>query len=441
MHYTTKPQSTLRRTLSRVLLSLSVVTLSLGYPLLASADSKHQGHHGYKPGHQPSWVASWATASKTITPFDAPLPTLNDVTLRQIVRVSLGGRGVRVWLTNEFGVAPLEVQAATVALQEHRDAIDPKTKRTLRFGGKTSVTIAPGAKVLSDPVRLRVPDLADVAISLYLPQDLTTTADTTSYHVRALQTSYIAQGDQTAEYDLSGEATTVSWFFLAGLDVVTHGRPIVVAGYGDSITDGDQLAAMEPVDENARYTNFLAKKLLRQGRAAVINLGISGNQVTNTFLGENMQARLDRDIFAQTGVTHLVVLGGINDMGLPVLLGAPAGTPAATIIAGHQQIAARARAQGLIVLGGTITPSGSVPLPGYNSAETQAIRAEVNHWIRTTRAYDHVVDFDKVLRDPKDPGVMRADLTADGLHPNTQGYRAMAKAVAKVLRRGHNKRW
>ncbi len=391
-----------------------------------------------------NWVATWATASKAKTPFDRALPTLNDVTLRQIVRVSVGGAWARVWLTNEAGTAPLRVGAATVALRSANAEIAAGSGRRLTFGGSATIVIAPGARVVSDPVRLRVGDLADLSISMYLPDNVTASGSPVTYHVRSLQTSYLASGNQTASESLPGAQTEASWFFLAGVDVLGGERVPVIAAYGDSITDGDQMGfPNEPVDLNARYTNFLAQRLLRSrgagafGRASVINLGISGNQVTATFLGENAQARLDRDAFTQTGVTHLIVIEGINDIGLPGLLtviGIP--TPAIsarTIIVGHQQIVARAHARGLKVIGGTLSPSGSSPLPGYSGAEVEAKRQAVNAWIRTSGAYDVVVDFDKLLRDPANPTVMRAALTADGLHPNSEGYRRMADAVAAAL--------
>ena len=215
----------------------------------------------------------------------------------------------------------------------------------------------------------------------------------------------------------------------------------VIAALGDSITDGDQMAAPnEPVDLNERYTNFLSEAIVNRKRAAgVINLGISGNQVTNTFLGENPQARLGRDVLTQTGVTHVIFVEGINDIGLPILLtviGLP--TPevsAAQIIAGHQQVVARVKAAGLVAVGGTLSPAGSSTLPGYSGEVAKGKRQAVNEWIRSSGAYDIVVDFDEALRDTTDPTVMRADLTADGLHPNTEGYRIMADVTLEAIGR------
>lgn len=297
----------------------------------------------------PRWVTTWATASKTPTIFDRALPTLDDVTLRQIAHVSLGGPRVRVWLTNEFGSAPLRVGAATVALRASGGSIAPESLRTLTFGGAASIVIAPGARVVSDAVSLRVPSRADLAISVHLPDDVTGSGSPVTYHVRALQTNYIASGDQTAATHLIAASSETSWVFFAGVDVITTPGTWGVAAIGDSITDGDQVAfPNEPVDLNARYTDFLAERLLAERRAGVLNAGISGNQVTRTFLGDNVQARLDRDVLARTGVTHVIVTAGINDIGLPGLLtviGIPTPPVAVTdIISGLQQTAARARA-------------------------------------------------------------------------------------------------
>ncbi len=404
-----------------------------------SAKGKHSGQHWSRGGKRGSWIASWATASSMPSPFDGPTPALNDTTLRQIVRTSLGGPSIRVWFTNEMGSAPMTIAGATVGLRKLDDGVKPGSLRELTFGGESAVTIAAGARIVSDPVRLHVGDRQELAISMYLPDGYTAADSPLTYHVRGLQTSYLAAGAQTELAQLDSPTTIVSWYHLAGVDVLGRKGTMVLAAYGDSISDGDQVSTMEPVDENARYPDFLAKKLLRNNQLAVINLGVSGNQVLTSFIGQNLQARLSRDVLSQSGVTHVIVQGGINDIGLPGLLTflgneTPANS-AAAIIAGLQQIAARIRVAGLVAVGGTLSPSGSVPLPGYTGSEAEAKRQAINAWIRTSGAFDLVVDFDAVLADPADPTVMRADLTADGLHPNSAGYRQMAKAVKRVLRR------
>ncbi len=194
----------------------------------------------------------------------------------------------------------------------------------------------------------------------------------------------------------------------------------------------------EPVDLNDRYPNLLSEAIIAGGKAAgVINLGISGNQVTANFLGENPAARLSRDVLTQTGVTHVIIVEGINDIGLPVLLnilGIP--TPlvsADQIIEGHKQVIARAKASGIVTIGGTLSPSGSSSLPGYSGDEAESKRQAVNAWIRDSGAYDVVVDFDAALADASDPTIMNPALTADGLHPNSAGYQVMADEVFAVI--------
>ena len=386
------------------------------------------------------WVATWATASKTVTPFDAPLPTFNDTTVRQVVRISMGGDGFRVWFTNEFGTAPLNIGEARLALRDADSAIAEGSDRMLTFGGKPSIAIAPGARAVSDTVNLAAPHLAELVISLHLPDDLSASESPVTYHVRALQTNYLADGNQAAAEALDSPTTVPSWFFISAVDVRFYKAVPVIAGFGDSITDGDQTQP-EPVDQNARYTDFLAERLLVTEKAVwsgvdqatVVNLGISGNQLNSTFLGENAQARLNRDVLTQSGVTHVVVLEGINDIGLPVLLGAPSGATADQLIAGHQQIAARARAAGLTTVGATLSPSGGFFLPGYSGDAVEEARQGLNTWMRESGAYDMVADIDAVLRDPDDPTRMRTDLTADGLHPNADGYRVMAEEIHRAL--------
>ena len=386
-----------------------------------------------------NWTATWATANKTITFFDPPLADINNATLRQVVRISEAGRMVRVSLTNEFGTTPLNINEAHVALRDTGSAIVDSSGKQLTFSGSNSVSILPGARVVSDAVDMDVPDNAELVISAYLPDDVTGSGSPVTYHVRALQTNYIAAGNQAADTDLESATTTTAWHFLASVDVANYWAMPVIATLGDSITDGDQLGAPnEPIDTNVRYPDLLSEAIIAGGKAAsVINLGISGNQVLTSFLGENPAARLSRDVLTQTGVTHVIYLEGINDIGLPVLLsvlGIP--TPvnsAEAIIAGYKQVISRAKAAGLSVIGGTLTPSGGSALPGYNDATAEAKRQTINAWIRDSGAYDAVIDFDAALADSENPAAMSADLTADGLHPNAAGYQVMADTAFAVI--------
>ncbi|MEQ8484687.1 MAG: SGNH/GDSL hydrolase family protein [Pseudomonadales bacterium] len=389
-------------------------------------------------GQEAQWVGTWATAGSTTGPFDAPVTAPNDQTIRHIARISVGGKALRVWLSNAKGTAPLTVGAVSIGVQDTGAAVQPSSLRAVTFGGAASVTIAPGAKVLSDAVNLAVADLADLAISVYLPDGATDPASPVTNHVRAIQTAYVLGGDQTGVADPFVDGTITSYFYLTGVDVTAKAAMPVIAVLGDSIANGDESTP----DANQRWPNLLAERIHRRGgsglpRAGVLNLGISGNQVTATLVGDSAQARLDRDVLTQTGVTHLIVMAGINDLGLPGLLnliGIPTALiPAEAVIAGYQQIIARAKARGLVVIGGTLTPSGGFPLPDYFTPAADTKRQQINDWIRSSGAFDHVIDFDAVLRDPANPALMRADLTADGLHPNDAGYQAMADAVPLKL--------
>ncbi|MDH3641478.1 MAG: SGNH/GDSL hydrolase family protein [Gammaproteobacteria bacterium] len=408
---------------------LAVVALALGGMLSGAALARNDS----------SWVGTWATAVSVPSIFDVPLadPPYSDQTLRQIVRISVGGKGVRIWLSNVHGTAPLRIGAAAVALRDDGAAVIGRSNRALSFAGEPGVTIAAGARVLSDPVRLWVPDLADLAVSIYVPDGGAALGSPVSYHVRGLQTSYVLSGNQTDAVDPVWHETIDTTFWFTGVDVLTRRNTPVIAALGDSITDGDESTP----DTNRRWPNLLAEGLLggkgRYGyggarRVGILNVGISGNQVTSTVFGDNAQARFDRDVLLKTGVTHVIVLEGINDIGIPGFLGPPKISPE-QIIAGYQQLIARGHARGLKMIGGTLTPSGGFFLPDYNTPEGEMKRQAVNKWIRHSGAFDLVIDFDALLRDPDDPTLMRADLTADGLHPNDDGYQAMADLVRRRL--------
>ena len=392
-----------------------------------------------QPDHRDAgiWTTTWATANRTITALDAPLPGINNATLRQVVRISQGGRKVRVSFTNEFGNKPLTINEAHVAKRDHGAAIIHGSGKQLTFSGATTVSIPPGERRESDAINMAVLDNAELVISTYLPDDITGSESPMTYHVRALQTNYIAAGNQSGASDLAYFETTTTWHFLANVDVANDRLTPVIAALGDSITDGDQrVAPNEPIDLNVRYPDLLFEAIIAEGKSAsVVNLGVSGHQVLQ--LGQVPAERLERDVSTLSGVTHVIYLEGINDIGLPVLLSTlgfatPTNT-AAAIIAGHQQIVRHAKDAGLFIIGGTLTPSGGSSLPGYHGAIAESKRQKINAWIRNSGAYDAVIDFDAALADPENPALMRADLSADGLHPNAKGYQVMANTALFVL--------
>lgn len=381
------------------------------------------------------WVGTWAAAPATPFPafedFPSQLIELDNQTVRQIVRVTVAGDRVRVRLTNAYGETPLVVGAARVALRDAEARIDPTSDRELTFSGSPSFTIPIGAIALSDPVDLAVSEQADVAISLYLPEP----SPTTTVHGFAFQTNFVSpEGDFTAEVDMPVESSPQSWMFLCGVDALVSEPTGVVVAFGDSITDG----AFSSPDANRRWPDVLAQRLVAAppGRPmAVLNQGIGGNRLLHDGFGdfglasgESALARFDRDVLAQPGVTHLIVLEGINDIGLPAMIGDDSQTvSAAEIIGALSQLVERAHQHDIAAFGGTIMPfEGAM----YFSPEGEAKRQAVNDWIRGSGAFDAVVDFDAATRDPSQPTrLLPAYDFGDGLHPNDAGFQAMGEAI------------
>jgi lysophospholipase L1-like esterase len=347
----------------------------------------------------------------------------NNQTLRQIVHVSLGGDRVRVVLSNAFGTRPLRIGAAQIALRAQNAAIVPASARPLAFSGEKAISIPPGAMMISDPVSLTVPNMGDLAIDLYLPEDTATSMLTR--HSVANQTNYLSNGNVVGTPDLSDATRVQSWYFLARVEVVAPERTPVIVALGDSITDGTR----STVDTNGRWPDVLARRLIARGgtRPAVVNAGISANRVLSDAAGDggvNILARLDRDALMHSGATHMIFMLGINDIGQARQNPSPS---AADLIAGHRQVIARARAQGIKIFGATLTPFEGA---AYFTPEGEAKRQAVNQWIRTSKEYDGVVDFDLAMRDPKQPTKFVAEYQAgDWLHPNNAGYEVMGNAV------------
>ncbi|WP_443969998.1 SGNH/GDSL hydrolase family protein [Sphingobium sp. CR28] len=373
-----------------------------------------------------AFQASWGSSQMIPDQQNAlPATSLSDATLRQVIRLSTGGNRFRVRLSNRFGQAPLRISHATIARSADNATarIVPGSLRPLHFSGKAAVAIPPGAEWLSDPVSLDGAPFADLAITLRIAQ----APQVQTSHPGSRATSYTLKDADPAATDMFGAERTDHWFFLSAVEVQRCAQPGGIVTLGDSITDGFGVKA----NENTRWTDFFARRL--GGKVAVINQGIGGNRVLLDGLGPNALARLDADVLSQSGVRHVILLEGINDLGV---LGRD--KPATTeqfsalvtdITSAYRQIIDRAHARGLKVHGGTILPfmSNSYYHP---TAESERARQAINAWIRTPGHFDSVIDFDKALRDPARPDVMKAELdSGDGLHPGRLGYEAMAKAI------------
>jgi lysophospholipase L1-like esterase len=385
-----------------------------------------------QPANKEHWVATWTTAQllardQPAPPAAAPRPQtigaqgFNHQTVRMIVRASLGGRRFRVKLANAFGSAPLAVGAAHIAIRAKESEIAPGTDRALSFNGKPSCTVGPGMVILSDPADLNAPPLADLAVSLYFPGQ---TGPPTS-HAIGLHTTYVAEGDLTGQTAMPGGATTQQYYWLAGIDVLAPADASLIVALGDSITDG----ALSSPETNHAWPALLAARLAARkdtAHFAVANLGIGGNRLLRDGTGVSALARFDRDVLSQSGVKWLVVLEGINDIGRETTVPAEAVT-ADELIGAYRQIIERAHTHGIKVIGATLTPYEDSHY--YSRESGEAIREAVNQWIRSSGAWDAVVDFEAATRDPANPKRIRADFDpGDHLHPNDAGYQAMANA-------------
>jgi lysophospholipase L1-like esterase len=382
------------------------------------------------------WIDTWSASPQPVwePDFFAPVGiprTLRNQTVRQVARVSLGGNRVRVEFSNEYGEHPLAIGAARVGLAGEGGAVVPGSDRALTFGGGPSATVPPGAPVWSDPVDLAVPALGSVAVSLFLPE----VTPATTWHNDARQTAYISgEGDHTAAERFEPAQTVTSRIFLSGIavDAAPDARAVVL--FGDSITDGDG----STLDANNRWPDVLAERLHAAGaRVAVLNEGISGARVLRDRMGDNALARFDRDVLGHPRADTVVLMMGINDIGWPGTILVPKGEPAPSaedVIDGYEQLVARAHAHGMRIIGATLTPFEDTfeghPLYGYYDEAKEAKRQAVNAWIRTSGAFDGVIDFDAVTRDPANPRRIRAEYDkGDHLHPNDAGYEAMAGSV------------
>jgi lysophospholipase L1-like esterase len=402
-----------RWVLARVAMTLLVV-IAIG---MSARPARAQ--QDYRDGRD--WVATWAESP------DSTSVTFSGQTIREVVRISIGGRHLRVRLSNEMGTAPLMVGSAHLAIAGPGGTIQSGSDRVLTFGGHRSITVAASAPALSDPVDIDVPDLTSVAISLYFP----TSTGAATTHATASQTTFISgPGDFTASAALPVSTTAVSRYFLSAVYTSPDSPTAAVVTLGDSITDG----LFSTVDADRRWPDRLAERLAalhRSERTSVVNAGISGNRVLTDFVGPNAQSRTDRDVLGQPGVRFVTLLEGINDIGFPTLLGLPAEAVSADdIIEGYRQLIARVHSHGLKIYGATLTPFEGTIYPGYFTTDGETKRETINHFIRTSGAFDAVIDFDAAVRDPAHPTrLLPAFDSGDNLHPNDAGYLAMADAI------------
>ncbi|MFI2206838.1 GDSL-type esterase/lipase family protein [Streptomyces sp. NPDC020192] len=363
---------------------------------------------------RPSWTGSWESApSGTVAAWPG-------AAIRNVVHLSIGGRAVRVRLSNRFGTAPLRLGAVTVALRGAAgpDAL-PGTVRTATFRGARAVTVPPGRDTVTDPVRLRVPPDADLLVTVYTPG----AGGHATSHQEALQTSYVARAGagRAADEDGTAYTTTVShWYYVTGVDVLGRGAGSVVA-FGDSLTDGNGSTP----DTNHRWPDRLAASL-REHRYGVLNAGISGNRLLRDGTGPRALARLDTDALDRAGARVLVVLEGIND-----IKGTPTADDATAFAAAYRTLVARAHARRVRVVGVTLTPFRGYA--AYTDAR-EAVRQRVNAFIRTGGAFDAVADADAAVRDPADPArILPAYDPGDHLHFDDAGMAAVADTVLRAL--------
>ena len=392
---------------------LMVVALAAGLAWHAPAMAQNAG---------PGWVTAWATSQQGLGPAK-----ITNATVRLIARVTIPGDSVRIRLDNTFGTAPVTFDKASIGVRVRGAAVAEGLIKPLTFGGKGTVTIAPGASVESDAVAMRVDALQDVAVSLFVAS----AEVQPSQHNNAVVTSYLTEngaGDQSGVANakpFTGQTTSMFW--LKSIDVRSAAPATAIVAFGDSITDG----TCSTLDAHDRWEDVVAQRLALQGTVrAVINEGIGGNTVTRANLDPPAVSptgveRLDRDVLSHAGVTHVVLFMGTNDIRREA--------SAEQVIGGMKNILSRVKGRGIKTIGVTIIPRhGALPgveNTGWNDAKTK-IRNEVNDWIRKGADFDAVIDFDKVVRSANDPNLIEpAYNCGDGIHPSPIGYFQMGKSV------------
>lgn len=396
----------------------------VAFTLTAQAGAAEQS------GQDGNWVTSWYASPHPVWGSEFILPTnvpahLQNQSVREALRLSAGGKRLRLVFSNRYGNEPLVIGG--VRLTRSDAGATDRTEHQVTFSGQRAAVVAPGARTISDPVDVTVPPLARLSVTSHFPRR----TPVTTFHWGSQQTAHLAAGDQTAAADFKPDGIVKGRLFLSSVLVDAPLATRTVVTIGDSITDGNGSTP----DTDSRWPDFLASRLARRG-VAVANAGISGARLLKDRMGVNAMARFEQDVLSQPGVAAVIVLLGINDIGWPGSPFAPSDQPVSLqeIASGYQQLIASARSNRVRIIGATLPPFEAAlegtPFAGHYSREKEQVRQAVNHWIRTAGAFDAVVDFDAVLRDTQHPGRMLAKYdSGDHLHPGDAGYRAMAEAI------------
>jgi lysophospholipase L1-like esterase len=401
------------------------------------------------------WIGTWAAAAQHWLP--GRLASFRNQTVRLIVHTSAGGAKARIKISNTYGDQPVQIATVHIARRTTGADIDPASDRTVTFHGEKALTIAPRSIAVSDPVDLDVPARSDLAVSLFFRE----TAMATTSHSLAQQTNYVSPetGDSTGDAKFTAAKTILSWPFLTGVDVAAPPRAFAIVAFGSSLTDGDGSTK----DMNKRWPDVLAERLQncadKDAPVGVLNEGIIGNRLVSDSssprqkggpfgavfedlgpaIGESGVARFNRDVLQQSGVKFVVLALGINDILFPgAFVPARESMSAQTLIAANRQLLARAHKKGVKAIITTLPSCEGAffrgPLITFCTPENEKVRQEVNTWVRTTKEFDGMIDFDLPVADPSHPARILPEYdSGDHLHPNDAGYVASANAVPLTL--------
>ena len=393
---------------------LTILLLTAAMSMTISAQQKNS--------QTPVWEATWATAIEFTGPSDMPASSLSNRAIRQIIHVSKGGTQLQLKLSNVHSKEPVDIKSVFIADAKEASDIDAKTAKYVTFNGKRNITIEPGKDITSDVIGYNLKPLQLLSITINYGESTPVNA---SSHRGSRTTSYIIKGVAKPKTKFVDAEKVDHWYNIASLDVLrsnpAEANAIVVLG--NSITDGRG----STTNKQNRWTDAMAEAL--GGETSVLNLGIGGNSVLWGGLSEPAVKRFNRDILEQQGVKTLIIFQGVNDIG-----GSRGNSEevAKKLTEAYKSFINQGHAKGWKVIGATITPfKGN----SYYSFFHEAARQVVNEWIRTSGAFDAVIDFDELVRDPQDPTKLKVEYSDDWLHLNPTGYAAMGKLAAEIYKR------